>query len=527
MTRREMTFLFLAGLVMVSLVACFQTVPGYMDADYYYAGGLRLVRGNGFTETYLWNYLDNPQSLPHPSHGYWFPFASILAAFGMWITGQQAFWAARLGFILVGALVPLVTAWLAYSLTSRREVALISGLLAVFPSYQAPFLPTTDNFGLFMLFGGLFFVLFSPTDKKSILALGLVAGLMNLSRSDGLLWLAVGLFGIFLKLYQNRPSTTSFSRSVLSLFPAYFSFITFFVLGYFLVMIPWFIRNLNVFGTPLTPAGSRVLWMTQYDDTFAYPATRINLQNWLAAGWQSALAGRWWAFKLNFANAFAVQGGILLTPFILLGLWQLRADLRVRLGILVWSGLFVLMTLVFPFAGARGSFIHAGAAFQPLWWAAAPVGLDFLVSKARQRGWFTAAAFHLFRVSLVVAMAALTLSLVYIRVVQTDWAEFDRAYRQTEQILVQNGAAPQDTIVVANSPGYYAITGRSAVTVPAENPVVLRVLAQNFGARFLVLEKNYVPDAFKTVFASPESQPGLKYLAGFDNVRVFAILPGK
>ncbi len=517
MTRRETIFLFVVGLLMVSAVAWFQTVPGYMDADYYFAGGLRLVQGHGFTETYLWNYLDHPQSLPHPSHGYWFPLASLLAALGMWITGQQTFFAARLGFILVAAFIPPVTASLAYQLTSRRDISLISGLLAVFCTYQAPFLPTTDNFGLFMLLGGLFFLLLNRADKKSIFALGLVAGLMNLSRSDGLLWLAVGLFGLFLKFVtaKHRPPFSSFILHTSS-----------FLLGYFLIMTPWFIRNLSVFGTPLTPAGSRVLWMTQYDDTFAYPATRINMQNWLAAGWQSALEGRWWAFKFNFANTIAVQAGILLLPFILFGLWQLRAVLRVRLAVLVWLGLFALMTLVFPFAGARGSFIHAGAAFQPLWWAVAPVGLDFLVTKARQRGWFTPQAFRLFRISLVAIMAALTCSLVYIRVIQTDWAEFDHAYRRAEQILAQNGASPQDTVVAGNAPGYFVVNGRAAVTVPAENPVVVRDLYRQFNARYLVLEKQYVPELFESVYENPQSQPGLIYLGGFDEVRVFAIQPG-
>src|SRR5512140_2345928 len=184
MSRRAYILLFLLSLAVISIVAFFQSVPGTMDEDYYFAGGLRLVQGHGFTETYLWNYLDNPQSLPHPSHGYWFPLASIIAAAGILLTGQQTFLGARLGFILIAALVPPVTASLAYTLSSRRDVALVSGLLAVFPTYQIVFLPTTENFGLFMLLGGLFFILFNRPDKKSIFALGLVAGLMNLSRSD-------------------------------------------------------------------------------------------------------------------------------------------------------------------------------------------------------------------------------------------------------------------------------------------------------------------------------------------------------
>jgi hypothetical protein len=481
MTRPQHVFLFLLGLAATCTVAFFQSVPSSMDEDYYLAGGLRLAQGHGFTETYLWNFLDNPQSLPHPSHGYWFPLASILAAVGMFVTGQETFFAGRLAFILVAALIPPVTASLAYSLSSRRDVSLVSGLLAVFPTYQSVFLPTTENFGLFMLLGGLFFILFNRPDKKSIFAMGLVVGLMNLARSDGLIWLAVGLLGLFLKRYKEKQDWPSFLTSYLFL-------CSIFIAGYALIMAPWIARNLSVFGAPLTPGGSRVLWMTTYNDTFAYPPERVNMQNWLAAGWQSALNARWDAFKLNFANTFAVQGGILLFPFIFLGIWRLRDDLRIRLAVLVWLGLFGIMTFIFPFAGSRGSFLHAGAAFQPLWWAVAPLGLDFLVGKARQRGWFTPQAFGIFRAMLVLVMAILTVYLVYTRVVQSDWAKFDRTYRHAEQILLENGASEQDTVVAANSPGYFVATGRPAVTVPAESPAVLQVLSRRFNARYLVLE---------------------------------------
>jgi hypothetical protein len=343
---------------------------------------------------------------------------------------------------------------------------------------------------------------------------------MNLARSDGLLWLVIGLLGLAIKRYKEKRDWPSF-------FTHYAILVFIFTVGYAIIMAPWIARNLSVFGAPLTPGGSRVLWMTSYDDTFAYPPDRVNFQNWLAAGWQSALDRRWEAFKLNFANTFAVQGGILLLPFILIGLWRSREDLRVRLASLVWLGLFAMMTLVLPFAGSRGTFLHAGAAFQPLWWAVAPLGLDFLVSKARQRGWFTPQAFIFFRAMLVMLMAILTVFLVYIRVVQKDWTKFDRSYRHAEQILLENGASAQDTVVAANSPGYFVTTGRSAVTVPSENPAVLQILSQRFNARYLVLEKNYAPDTFKPVYDFPQIQPGLKYLGGFEEIRVFEIQPEK
>jgi len=55
MKLRELIFLLILGLFFNLGVAWFQAAPGYMDADYYFAGGLRLVQGHGFTETYLWN----------------------------------------------------------------------------------------------------------------------------------------------------------------------------------------------------------------------------------------------------------------------------------------------------------------------------------------------------------------------------------------------------------------------------------------------------------------------------------------
>lgn len=515
MTRRDYLLLFLVGLVFNSAIARFQHSPGYMDADYYYAGGVRLFQGHGFTENYLWNYLDNPQTLPHPSHGYWFPLASILAAAGMWLAGTDTFAAARLGFILVAALVPPASAALAFSFTKKHSLALASGFLAVFCGYHAPFLPTTDNFGIFMLLGAVFFLLFPRAGIVSPLLMGLVAGLMNLARSDGILWLAVGGGGLFLRwLEEKKPFLSSF------LYPALL-----FTLGYAIIMGPWMARNLSIWGTPLTPAGSRVLWMTRYDETFAWPPERVNYENWRAAGWDAALAGRVDALKLNVVNSIAAQGVVLLAVFAPIGLWVLRKDLRARMAALTWLALFVVLTFIFPFAGSRGSFFHAAAALQPVWWAAAPVAVEFLVGKARQRGRFTPAAFAIFRFALVVFLGVITLFLVYISVIEKDWNEFQRVYLRAEQILVENGARPSDVVIVANAPGYFAVNRRSAIIVPDEDLETTRKLARQFGARFLILEKTYYTDPMIPVYQSPESQPGLTYLGEFDEVRMFRIEP--
>ncbi len=197
MNWRLYLLLALLGLVSLTIVSAFQPSPGYMDADYYYAGGLQLVTGHGFTEPYLWNYLDDPAGLPHPSHAYWMPLASLLAALGAGIFRSASWLAARTGFLLVAAVIPPITSYIAWSISSRRDLALTAGLLAVFPAFYLPFLPVTDTFGIYMVLGGAFImVLIRKPSQLNPLMLGLLAGLMHLSRADGLLWLLVALLAI-------------------------------------------------------------------------------------------------------------------------------------------------------------------------------------------------------------------------------------------------------------------------------------------------------------------------------------------
>src|SRR5689334_22612449 len=99
MNRRVYLFFFILGLLMVVGLAVLQSSPGYMDADYTYAIGTRLARGYGFSEPFLWNFLDSPIGIPHPSHAYWMPLPSILSAAGMVITRNDSFLGGRFLFL--------------------------------------------------------------------------------------------------------------------------------------------------------------------------------------------------------------------------------------------------------------------------------------------------------------------------------------------------------------------------------------------------------------------------------------------
>jgi len=314
MTFRALLILFLLGLLAPVTTACFQPVPGYMDADYYFAGGLQLASGHGFNEPYLWNYLDDPAGLPHPSHAYWMPLASILAAAGMLLSGQQTWTGARLVFLLVAACLPPLTAALSCSLTSRRDLAFLAGLLAAFPGFYLPFLPITESFGVTMLFGGLFFLALGNrrmTAAHRAGLLGILAGLFHLARADGLLWLLLAWTAILL-LARGVPLRTRLAHLGLC------------CAAYLLVMAPWFARNAVVFGSPLAPGGMRTLWLTSYEETFAFPADKLTFRAWLDAGLVAIARARGWALGFNLASALSVQGGIFLLPLMLAGLWALR-----------------------------------------------------------------------------------------------------------------------------------------------------------------------------------------------------------
>jgi hypothetical protein len=521
MNWRHYAILFAVGLSVPFAVSRFQSLPGYMDADYYFAGGLQLANGHGFTEPYIWNYLDNPAGLPHPSHTYWMPLASIVSALGMWFTGQSTYAAGRLAFIFLSACVPLLTAALAIRVSGQVRLALVSGLLSVFSLYYAPFMPVPDNYALFMLPGAAFLLLAPAKQKWIPVALGALAGLMTLARSDGLLWLGLaGLTVMWKSAGTDDGRTNSFREWRRMVVPAGLLVL----LGYLLTMGFWHIRNLYLFGSLLTPGGGRLLWLQNYNQTFIYPPEELTRESFLQAGWSLALQNRLRAFSANFGNAFGAQGGIFLFPFILIGLWQLRRDLRTKIAVTGWLILFAVMTIVFPFAGSRGSFFHAGAAFQPYWWVAAPIGLEAILAWLRRHGQFKDRNAPYFLQGMLVLLALfMTAYLVNMRVISSGWAKDDFIYPAVEKLFRANGIQPGDVVIVRNPPGYFIASGRPAISLPFGDEATIEAVAEKYNAHYLVLEKDGTFAAIQDLYDDPQSNPAFVYLGEVNEAKLYRV----
>ncbi len=528
MSRRNYIILFVIGLIVPFIISRFQNLPGYMDADYYFAGGVQLAQGKGFTEPYIWNYLSDPQGLPNPSHTYWMPLASIVSALGMLMTGLTTYAAGRAPFILLSACVPLVIATLAFKVSHRSRFSMVSGLLSIFSMYYAPFMPVPDNYALCMLLGAAF-LLFAPRSEKWIpVILGILAGLLTFSRSDGLLWL--GLAGLsmfwknqlFLKLQGAKITEPLEPMGILARKLVFSWFLVF--VGYVLVMGFWHYRNYTLFDSFLAPGGGRLLWLEHYNQTFIYPPEALTREGFLQAGWGAALQDRIAALQSNLDNAIAAQGEIFLVPFILLGLWQLQTNLRTRIAVTGWLILFAVMTVIFPFAGSRGSFFHAGAAFQPMWWVAAPIGMDVFIHWVRRRGYFLDRnASLVFHSALVLLAIAMTAYLVNYRVVANGWAKDDFIYPSVEEMFQDNGISPKDVVIVRNPPGYFIASDRPAVSLPFGDESTILAVAEKFDAKYLVLEKGGIFDSIQDLYDEPNGNSSFIFLGEVDGARLYRI----
>jgi len=516
--RRDFLVLFLVALAVGLVLMALERVPGYMDADYYYSGGLQLAHGHGFNDMLIWNFLDQPAGLPHPSNSYWYPLASIVAAGGMLLTGQASFAAARLGFLLANSLAPLVVAALAWKLCHRRPVALVAGCLAIFSGYYLPFVVTTDNYSLYLLVGGLFFLLLERIDFGRALLLGLLAGILNLARGDGLLWLPLTLAAVTLLAYREAkagPVWTRGGRAASSGLAA--------LLGYLAVMGPWFVRNRIVFGSFLPPGSGHVLWMTSYNQIYSFTPQAYTFQTWLASGWHSLLADRLQALGQNLSTAFFAEGAIVLVPLMLAGIWKYHRSFRVQVSVAGWTLVLLAESLLFPYASVSGGFFHAGTAFQALGFALAALGLEALLDRLLHDRRQALPLAALSRMAVVLVLVIFSALLVKIRVFDRGWTEGEYVYQAVDAYLQAHGAPAQAVVLVRNPPAYFIMSGRPAVVIPFGGVDSLLAAARRYGAGYVLLEKGGVGRPLQDLYEHPENYPEFSSLGTFDDTLILSI----
>jgi len=538
MKRSGLIFILIALVGALLITRGLVAQPGYTDAFYHFNAAERLASGQGLTEDYLWMYIGAPDSLPAPSHLYWMPMTSLMTALGMWIFNAPGDYAAAqtpLALMLAGT--ACVGYWLGLELGGKRRHAWVAGLITLFSGFFMRFWGATDTFAPYALFGSLSLVFMglgvksgesqkmvkNPTltlslrdflrspefregtkyeanlspsllnseergwgkgvGRKIVVSFsissqthpyiwfalcGAMAALGHLTRADGVLLLIVGW-----AVVGWAWRTISLQKLVLSIFIM--------TAVYLIVMSPWIVRSLNTIGSPLPVGGTQGIWYTAYDDIFNYPPDS-SPQTFFADGIGLLLSSRWDALRENLGTFVAIEGMIVLTPLMLIGLWMRRRDAFLRGFWLYALGVHLAMTFVFTFPGVRGGLFHSVAALLPWWAALGAVGLDDVVDwvAKRRRKWNATTAKWIFSSALVIFVVFLSLLISLPRRVNVGTPTL---YSQLSEVI------PVGSRVMINDPAQlYYFTGLGGVVLPNEPPDVIPEIAQKYGVGYLLLE---------------------------------------
>jgi len=369
---------------------------------------------------------------------------------------------------------------------------------------------------LICFFGGLFFVsvwLAKKWDKDSgkpdywFLVIGITAGLLSLTRSDGVLWLAGGLLSVLLingfkpKSWQNLAINAAMV-----------------LIGFCAVMTPWYIHNIRLY-QGLYPSGNGLmLWLTKYDDLFVYPFNSLTFSHWIESGFGNILLDRLKALGFNLQTLVASGGAIILTPIMLVGIWKTRKSTLTRLALAILIAILVVMTVIFPYAGERGGFFHSLSAVQIILWSFVPVGLDAIIQHGvKNRNWKTDRSWKMFGTALVAVVGIISTVIFAEKFTHgtesgVPWNETQAAFNSIEQGILSQTNDNGGVIMVNDPPGFSLATGRPSVMIPTGSDNAIIDVSKQYNIRFLAVngertevlmnlkQSNSLAEHFKFIF---------------------------
>jgi hypothetical protein len=281
------------------------------------------------------------------------------------------------------------------------------------------------------------------------------------------------------------------------------------LLGYLLIMGPWFARNVVAVGAPLSPAGTKTIWLTDYDDLFCYGCD-LSPSSYLAWGWDAILRSKLAALWINVQRLLAEGGLVFLLPLALVGFYRLRGRLSFLLSLLYLVTIYLAHSLVFTFPGWRGGFFHASSALLPFLVAAAMEGLDAAVAwvARRRRTWRLEQAQWVFTAAAVIAAVFLSTTLARAKVLE--WREADTVYDAVGRWLADQGASDAG-LMVNNPPAWWYYTRRPAIVIPNGGVETLLEAADRYGMRYVLLEPSH-PVGLAALYACEVDHPRLREL---------------
>jgi hypothetical protein len=335
-----------------------------------------------------------------------------------------------------------------------------------------------DNFSLYqpLVLGALWLGAraLKGSPRAFVLA-GLLTGLATLSRNDGLLVLAaLGLAFLWDRLHGRRIPLTA-AVGCVALFAV--------------VMAPWWLRQLDVFGSlsPSTASG-KVFFIRDIGEwnSITTPAT---LDHLLGMGIGSLIATRIGGLVAALMIFATLVGGLVLAPFMVIGGWARRRSLDVGPFFLYAFLLFAFSTLVSAIHVPGGTFIHSAVALAPHGYLLALEGIAVAVGwiAARRPAWRAESATRAFTgAALVFGVGAAVAGSAF---VHATWADSRAKFQRVAAALDGAGVANTDRVMSIDAAGTKYWTGRGGVVLVNDPIDTIHSVVQAYGIAWLVLDR--------------------------------------
>ena len=465
--------------------------PAYPDAFYYVDVARALHAGAGFTVDFIWIFpevgggIPAEPVLPVPSNAHWMPLASLVQLPFLAVLGPTAV-ASALPFAIIGSLAAPLTWALARDAGARSIVALGAGILVAVPVLTAVFMVQPDNFSLYqpLVVGALWLGARGLRGSPwSFMAAGLLAGLATLARNDGLLVLgALGLAVAWDRWRAYRHHATG--RPAIPLAAA-LACVGLFVL----VMSPWWLRQLDVFGSISPSSASGKVFFIRDIGEWNSISTSATPDHLLGMGLGPLLLTRIGGLVAALMIYTTLVAGFVLAPFMVLGGWARRRSIDFG-PFFVYAGLlFAFSALVSAVHVPGGTFIHSAVALAPHSYILALEGIAVAVGwmAARRNTWDPASAMRVFSgAAITFSIGAAVLGALF---VHQAWADSRTTFRQVAAALRDAGASASDRVMSIDASGTRYWSGLGGVVLVNDPIGTVESVARAYDIDWLVIDR--------------------------------------
>lgn len=486
--------------------------PAYPDSFYYVDVARAIARGDGFTVDFVWIFAEvgggipADPVLPIASNAHWMPLASLVQVPFLLVLGEAS-WVSALPFALIGSLAAPLTWAIARDAGARPSVAVGAGFLAAVPVLSLVYMTQPDNFSLYqpLVVGALWMGARGLKGSGRSFALaGLLAGIATLSRNDGLLVLAalgiaflwdrwrtwrVGRGGVAAGAGVAAGGVAAggggVARPAIPLTAA-IACVALFVL----VMAPWWVRQLAVFGSlsPSTASG-KVLFIREIAEWNSI-TTPASLEHLLGQGLGPLVASRVGGLVAALMIYTTLVAGWLLAPLMIIGGRARRRSLDFGPFFVYAALLFAFSALVSAVHVPGGTFIHSAVALAPHSYILALEGIVVGVGwvAARRRTWDAAMAARAFTgATLAFAVAGAAAGAAFVHGI---WSDYRATHRTVADALDAAGAPVTDRVMSIDAAGTRFWSGRGGVVLVNDPLDTIQAVARAYDIRWLVLDRS-------------------------------------